>query len=180
MVPGDAAWLDGVRYLEEGVLRTVAAAAAVAVDRFEEDRFVLSAATFEGAAAVIGRLVDEAAEAVGGEEAVVVLLLPVWELEYLWQVLTAFHRARAGEPGAADLRELLQDLGYGHDRTVEQVIEDLQRVVAVLTLDTPAVRTLAAAAVRTLGLPGGAAPDAAAVRAALEEVRAAWAAAGIR
>ncbi|WP_436998900.1 hypothetical protein [Streptomyces sp. enrichment culture] len=169
-----------MRYLEEGVLRTVAAAAAVATDRFAGDRFVLSAATFEGAAAVIGRLADEEAEPAGGEDVIAVLLLPAWELEYLWQVLTTFHRARAGEPEAADLRELLQDLGHGHDRTLEQITEDLLRVVAVLTLDTPAVRTLAAAAARTLGLRAGDPPDAAAVPAALEEVRAAWHAVGIR
>ncbi|MGW4551872.1 hypothetical protein ACWEN4_36880 [Streptomyces violaceorubidus] len=184
VLPGDSSWLGGVRYLEDGVLRVIAAAAGVAAERFEEDRFVLAAGVFEGAAAVVGRLAGEMGEPAGGEEeTVVVLALPVWELDYLWQVLTVFRRALAGEPGTADLRELLDDLADGFHRTPGQVTEDLQRVVAMLTLDTPAVRTLVAAAVRSLGLRAGHTvllPDTVAVREALEQVRAGWAAAGVR
>jgi hypothetical protein len=136
---------------------------------------VLSVGVLEGAASVIGRLAAETEEPAEGEgETVRVLFLPGWELDYLWQVLAAFRRAQAGEPEAADLRELLHDLGYGLDRTVEQITEDLQRVAAMLMLDIPAVRTLAAAALHPLGLPSGYAgppPDAAAVREALEQVR---------
>ncbi|MFI9772494.1 hypothetical protein ACIHJG_37435 [Streptomyces sp. NPDC052415] len=182
VLPGDASWLHEVRYLEEDVLRIIAAAAGASAERFDEDRFVLSAGTFEGAAAVIGRLVDDmAASANGVEAAIMVLLLPAWELDYLWQVLTVFRRAQAGEPETADLRELLDDLADGLDGTVMQITEDLQRVVAVLMLDIPAVRTLAAAAARTLGLPSGLdrpLPDMADVRKAMEQVQAAWAAAG--
>jgi hypothetical protein len=36
ILPGDPSWLHEVRYLEEGVLRVVAAAAAVAAARFDE------------------------------------------------------------------------------------------------------------------------------------------------
>lgn len=111
------------------------------------------------------------------------LFLPGWELDYLWQVLAVFRRAQAGGPEAADLGELLHDLGYGLDRIVGQITEDLQRVAAMLMLDMPAVRTLAAAVVRTLGLSFGHAgppPDGDAVREALEQVRAGWAAVGVR
>ncbi|MEV5887445.1 hypothetical protein AB0L74_33215, partial [Streptomyces sp. NPDC052020] len=156
----------------------------VASDRFDGDRFVLSVGVLEGAASVIGRLAAEIEEpADGGGETVRVLFLPGWELDYLGQVLAAFRRAQAREPEAADLRELLDDLGYGLDRTVEQITEDLQRVAAMLIPDIPAVRTLAAAALHPLGLPPGHAgppPDADAVREALEQVRAGWAAAGVR
>ncbi|CAL9676817.1 hypothetical protein [Streptomyces sp. enrichment culture] len=53
----------------------------------------------------------------------------------------------------------------------------------MLMLDIPAVRALAAAALYPLGLPSGnpgLPPDAAAVREALEQVRAGWDAAGVR
>ncbi|WP_190078692.1 hypothetical protein [Streptomyces daghestanicus] len=170
------------------MLRVVARAAAVATDRFDGDRVVLSVGVLEGAACVIGRLADEMEEPADGEgqgegEGIRVLFLPGWELDYLWQVLAAFRRAQAGEPEAADLRELLEDLGYGLDRTVEQITEDLQRVAAMLMLDIPAVRMLTAAALHPLGLPPGHTgppPDADAVREAYEQVRAGWAAAGVR
>ncbi|MEV6810401.1 hypothetical protein [Streptomyces sp. NPDC051129] len=186
VLPGDPSWLHEVRYLEEKVLRVVAKAAAVAAVRFEEDRFVLSVGVLEGAASVIGRLAAEMEEPAddGREgEAVRVLFLPGWELDYLWQVLTVFRRAQAGEPEAADLRELLDGVGEGFDRTVEQITGDVQRVAAMLMLDIPAVRTLAAAVLHSLGLQsghGGPPPDVAAARAALEQVRAGWAAAGVR
>ncbi|WP_159107581.1 hypothetical protein [Streptomyces rubrogriseus] len=184
VLPGDSSWLGGVRYLEDGVFRVIAGAAGVAAERFDEDRFVLAAADFEGAAAVVGRLAEEMGDPAGGEEeTIMVLALPAWELDYLWQVLTVFRRALAGEPGTADLRELLDDLADGFDGSPGQITEDLQRLAAMLTLDTPAVRTLAAAAVRSFGLPSGRTgplPDTVAVREALAQVRAGWAAAGVR
>lgn len=76
-----------------------------------------------------------------------------------------FRRAQADELKAADLRESLHDPGYGLDRTVEQITEEVQRVATLLKLDIPAVRTPAAAA---------------AAREASEQVRAGWAAAGVR
>ncbi|OXM60130.1 hypothetical protein, partial [Amycolatopsis sp. KNN50.9b] len=82
-----------------------------------------------------------------------------------------------------DLRELLDGIGEGQGRTVEQITQDVQRVAAMLMLDIPAVHTLAAAALHTLGLPPGHTgppPDPVAVREALEQVRAGWAAAGVR
>uniref|UniRef100_UPI003F498A3E hypothetical protein n=1 Tax=Streptomyces achromogenes TaxID=67255 RepID=UPI003F498A3E len=184
ILPADPAWLHEVRYLEEKVLRVVAAAASVAAFRFDEDRYVLSVGVLEGAACVIGRLAAEMEEPADDErEGIRVLFLPGWELDYLWQVLAAFRRAQAGEPEAADLRELLDGIGEGQGRTVEQITEDVQRVAAMLMLDTPAVHTLAAAALHTLGLPSGHTgppPDPAAVREAVEQVRAGWAAAGVR
>ncbi|WP_437104801.1 hypothetical protein [Streptomyces sp. enrichment culture] len=184
ILPADPSWLHEVRYLEEKVLCVVAAAASVAAFRFDEDRFVLSVGVLEGAACVIGRLASEMEEPADDErEGIRVLFLPGWELDYLWQVLAAFRRAQAGEPEAADLRELLDGIGEGQGRTVEQITEDVQRAAAMLMLDTPAVHTLAAAALHTLGLPSshpGPPPDPAAAREALEQVRAAWAAAGVR
>ncbi|WP_190078703.1 hypothetical protein [Streptomyces daghestanicus] len=184
VLPGDPSWLHEVRYLEEKVLRVVAAAASVAAFRFDEDRYVLSVGVLEGAASVIGRLAAEMEEPADDErEGIRVLFLPGWELDYLWQVLTVFRRAQAGEPEAADLRELLDGIGEGQGRTVEQITEDVQRVAAMLMLDIPAVCMLTAAALHPLGLPPGHTglpPDADAVREAYEQVRAGWAAAGVR
>ncbi|MFD3649635.1 hypothetical protein ACFWVT_31910 [Streptomyces cyaneofuscatus] len=83
-------------------------------------------------------------------------------------------RVRPGDPETGELYDLLKDLERGPlPCTVEQCVADPQRLVAVLTLDTPAVRTLAT----TLAL--GAPRDPAAHR-AYEKVEAAWAAAGVR
>ncbi|MGW1600612.1 hypothetical protein [Streptomyces eurythermus] len=114
---------------------------------------MLSVGVLEGAASVIGCLAAEMEESADDErEGIRVLFLPGWELDYLWQVLTAFRRAQAGEPEAADLRELLEGIGDGQGRTIEQITEDVQRVAAMLMLDIPAVHTLAAAVLHTLGL----------------------------
>ncbi|MEV7114355.1 hypothetical protein [Streptomyces anulatus] len=51
-------------------------------------------------------------------------------------------RALAGDPEAAEMREVLQLLCEAlMDRTAGQVVGDLERVVAVLSLAIPAVRT---------------------------------------
>ncbi|MEV6938031.1 hypothetical protein AB0N19_27240, partial [Streptomyces sp. NPDC051132] len=116
VLPGDPSWLHEVRYLEEKVLRVVAAAANAAAFRFDAARYVLSVGVLEGAASVIGRLAAEMEEPADDEreaEGFRVLFLPGWELDYLWQVLVVFRRAQAGEPEAADLRELLDGVGEG-------------------------------------------------------------------
>ncbi|WP_112492383.1 hypothetical protein [Streptomyces bacillaris] len=72
------------------------------------------------------------------------LALPAWELEHLWGVLQVLRRVRAGDPQTGELYELRQELEQGPlPCTVDQCLVDLQRVVAVLILDIPAVRTLA-------------------------------------
>ncbi|MFD7498412.1 hypothetical protein ACFV8T_39935 [Streptomyces sp. NPDC059832] len=77
-----------------------------------------------------------------------------WELDHLRDVLQALRRAQAGEPGTSDLSDLIQGLQEGPLRcTVDQCFADLQRVVAVLALGGPAVRTVATAL--ALGLPHG-------------------------
>ncbi|MFB8127555.1 hypothetical protein ACFVG1_35875 [Streptomyces bacillaris] len=100
------------------------------------------------------------------------LALPAWELEHLWGVLQVLRRVRAGDPQTGELYELRQELEQGPlPCTVDQCLVDLQRVVAVLILDIPAVRTLATA----LALGG---PRDAAAHQAYDEVQAAWAALG--
>ncbi|MGW0933071.1 hypothetical protein [Streptomyces sp. NPDC002644] len=182
VLPGDVSWPLEVQYLEQRVLPALARAAMVAADRFDEDAFVLSGETYLAVADTLGRLAEELLPGAGAEDGLVLLFLRPWELDYLWQVLTVLRRAQAGDPDAAEVRELLHDVGFGLDRSVEQMAGDLQRVVAVLTLDIPAVRTLADA-ILTRSMPVGlgvAPPDQAAVHEATAEVRAVWSAVGLR
>jgi hypothetical protein len=174
VLPGDVSWLLEVQYLEQRVLPALARAAMVAGDRFDEDAFVLPGETYLAVADILGRLAEELLPGAGAEDGLVLLFLRSWELDYLWQVLTVLRRAQAGDPDAAEVRELLHDVGFGLDRSVEQMAGDLQRLVAVLTLDIPAVRTLADA-ILTRSMPVGlgvAPPDQAAVHEATAEVRA--------
>ncbi|MFB7049741.1 hypothetical protein ACFCX7_26850 [Streptomyces microflavus] len=83
-------------------------------------------------------------------------------------------RVGAGDPETGELHDLLTGLEQCPlPCTVERCVADLERVLAVLTLDTPAVRTLAIAL--ALG-----APRDATVHQAYDEVEAAWAPAGVR
>jgi len=92
----------------------------------------------------------------------------------IWAVFQVLRRVQAGDPETGELYELLKDLERGPlPCTIDQCVADLQRVVAVLTLDTPAVRRLAT----TLALG---APHDAATHEAYDEVETVWAAAGVR
>ncbi|ALC32347.1 hypothetical protein [Streptomyces sp. CFMR 7] len=166
VLPGDPAWIQDARYLDEDLLSSIAVLARVADDY----RYVLPAIAYDAAAGLIGRLADQLPAAPEGQ--LYLLALPAWELEHLWSVLQVLRRVRAGDPETGELYELLQELEQGPlPCTVDQCLVDLQRVVAVLTLDIPAVRTLATA----LALGG---PRDAAAHQAYDEVQAAWAAFG--
>lgn len=74
--------------------------------------------------------------------------VPAWETYALWQFLVALRSARDGEPDATALGELLREAGeYRHPpRSGPQPTSSpAQRVLSVLPLDIPAVRTLATA-----------------------------------
>lgn len=168
ILPGDPAWIQEARYLDEDLLSIIAGAAQVAGDH----RYVLPAVSYDVAAGLIGRLADQLPAAPEGR--LYLLALPAWELEHLWAVLQVLRRVRAGDPETGELHELLKGLERGPlPCTIDQCVADLQRVVAVLTLDTPAVRTLATAL--ALG-----APRDAATHQAYDEAEAAWVAAGVR
>ncbi|MFB7049740.1 hypothetical protein ACFCX7_26845 [Streptomyces microflavus] len=55
ILPGDPAWIQEARYLDENLLSIIAAAARVAGDY----RYVLPAVSYDVAAATIGRLADQ-------------------------------------------------------------------------------------------------------------------------
>jgi hypothetical protein len=167
VLPGDPSWIQDARYLDDDLLRFIASAALVAGDY----RYVLPAVAYDVAAAAIGRLAMDLPATPEGR--LYLLSQPAWELRHLQDVLQVLRRAQSGEPDTSELADLLQDLQKGPlTRTIDQCITDLQRVVAVLTLDTPAVRTLATALALDL-------PHDLAVREAYNRVRTGWAAAGV-
>ncbi len=161
-----------MQYLGEQVLGMIATAAQADTEWADGDRYVLAPVTYEIAAGTIGRLA--AGLGTAAASGVHPFSLPAWRLEALRSVLQVFRRAVAGEPETAEVLELLQFLGGTLvDRPVAQVVGDLERVVAVLSLDIPAVYTLATALVLD-------SPRDLAVHTAYDQIRAAWAAAGIR
>ncbi|GAA0574817.1 hypothetical protein [Streptomyces mordarskii] len=172
VLPGDSAWIWDAQYLDEQVLDIIAGAARADAAWADGGRYVLAPVTYEIAAGLIGHLAADLRLAAVSEAHL--LSLPAWELEALRAVLQVFRRAVAGEPETADVRALLHDLCDNLvDRPVAQVVGDLERVVVVLSLDIPAVRTLATALI--LGSPRDLA-----VHNAYDQIRAAWVAAGIR
>ncbi|MFI5775300.1 hypothetical protein ACIA74_44330 [Streptomyces sp. NPDC051658] len=100
--------------------------------------------------------------------------VPAWETDALWQVHVALRRARDGEPDTAALGDLLREVGedYHPPQTAADIVDRLNRVLAVLLLDIPAVRTLATA----LALDTPRDTD---VQNTHEQIRTAWATAGI-
>ncbi|MGW0606867.1 hypothetical protein [Streptomyces sp. NPDC002640] len=140
--------------------------------------------TYLAAADVLGRLAEELLRGTGGEACLVPQFLRPWELGWTTSGRSSPPPTsrRPATPRRAEVRELLHGPRYGLDRSVEQIVGDLQRVMTVPTLDIPAVRT-PADVILTHSMPVGlgvALPGRAAEREAAAEVRAAWAAAGPR
>ncbi|MGW4698726.1 hypothetical protein ACWEO1_40930, partial [Kitasatospora cineracea] len=107
------------------------------------------------------------------------LALPAFRLAALHETRGALHRALDGDDGAEDLLRTLEMLtdpdGCGilvPGLTPAGALRDLDRILAVLDLDLPAARMLAAA-----HLAGR--PRTPAARTALAQVAAAWRAIGI-
>ncbi|MFJ7280227.1 hypothetical protein [Kitasatospora sp. NPDC098663] len=102
--------------------------------------------------------------------------LPAWKLEALWDVLLVLRRMVAGDPDTDVVRELLELLCADlvtPARTVEQITADLEKVVAVLMLELPAVKAVATAVALDEERDE-------AVIDAYRQITAAWTAAGVR
>ncbi|MER5442584.1 hypothetical protein [Streptomyces sp. NPDC002790] len=101
-----------------------------------------------------------------------VLILPPYVLEAVWTCHTTLINA-AGDGDQVHLVRVLPDyLDAVHDIDLQGLIEALERVLAVFTLDLPAARQF----VSHLALGLGAGPER---RAALDAVLAAWKRAGV-
>ncbi|MFD4257685.1 hypothetical protein ACFWR9_08635 [Streptomyces sp. NPDC058534] len=106
-------------------------------------------------------------------ENVRVLILPAYALEAVWTCHTALINAAVGDDDRARLVRALPDyLDAVHGTDLQGLIEALERVLAVFSLDLPAARQF----VSHLALGLGTSPE---KRAALDEVLAAWKRAGV-
>ncbi|MET9483667.1 hypothetical protein [Streptomyces sp. NPDC006638] len=148
VLPGDPSWLVDTAHLEQ-VFALLGRAAEVAEDEGEADRYLLPALTFRIAQRVISRIKDDVLDPDAGKTAVVLVVVPAFELDALWAVLEALRRTRDGDPDAAELLEVLDlisfDGGSSPSRTPATYTADLETVLAVLALDIPAVRDMARA-----------------------------------
>lgn len=141
IAPGNPTWNRDAQHLASD-LRMVAAAAETADACGDPGRYLLSAVTFHGVAAMIGRL---ATHQPPPDATCCLLPVPAWETSYLWDVLVAARRCADGDPEASELADLLDFLGdspVDPPRTVADIVTSLEKVAVVLLLDIPAVRIL--------------------------------------
>ncbi|MFH8591473.1 hypothetical protein [Streptomyces rimosus] len=172
VLPGDPAWIDDARYVQE-ILDCLAAAAAAAHDYGDPEEYVLPHLPYQVAADTLGRIRSDMPPP--HRDGVFLMALPAFELETLWEVLGVLRRARDADDEAAEVYDLTRDYAmrcFTPPRGVDDVVTDLERILAVLSLDIPAVRTVA-----TTLLLEGEHDDA--FSAARDALYAAWRAAGL-
>ncbi|MER8073473.1 hypothetical protein ABTZ59_35090 [Streptomyces sp. NPDC094034] len=180
VLPDDKGWLRDLRTVGDRLLDHLAAAAAL-----DDDPWELPGAPYAEAATACDRVVSRLPARAGSglepllspagtpQPTVHALAVDSGDLDALWEVLTRLHRALDGEPGTEGLLDLVGQAGaeWGDPpRSPRSLISQLERVVAVLELDTFAARTLAVVmadgTTRTLDETG---------QTAYEAVTAAWA-----
>ncbi|MCL7375278.1 hypothetical protein [Streptomyces sp. 35G-GA-8] len=153
VLPDDKGWLRDLRTVGDRLLDHLSAAAAL-----DDDPWELPAAPYAEAATACDRVVSMLPEHAGSglepllsptgtpQPTVHALAVDSGDLDALWEVLTRLHRALDNEPGTEGLLDLVGQAGaeWGDPpRSPRCLISQLERVVAVLELDTFAVRTLA-------------------------------------
>ncbi|MFE7112898.1 hypothetical protein ACFU98_43490 [Streptomyces sp. NPDC057575] len=182
VLPGIPSWLHDVHVLDTMVLPQLADAVE---DETEEGSGTsgLTDAPYRAAADAINNLATAlppapaSSPATGPEDTtdtVFLRAMPAWETKALWQVLSALKQAQDGEPDAAGPCELIREVGEDchPPQSATDIVGRLGRVLAVLLLDIPAVRTLATAL--ALGTPQD--TD---TQNAYAQIRTAWTTAGI-
>ncbi|MFE2493256.1 hypothetical protein ACFXKS_02015 [Streptomyces scopuliridis] len=153
VLPDDKDWLRDLRTVGDRLLDHLAAAAAL-----DDDPWELPAAPYAEAATACDRVVSLLPARAGGgleplfsptglpQPTVHALAMESVDLDALWEVLTRLHRALDDEPGTEGLLDLVGHAGAewaDPPRSPRCLISQLERVLAVLELDTFAVRTLA-------------------------------------
>lgn len=172
MLPSDPSWIHDAGHVRD-IVACLAAAAAVAHDHGESERYVLPHLPYQVAADTLGQIGSDVPPA--RSDGVYLMALPAFQLDALWQVLGVLRRARDGDQDAAEVLDLIADYAarcFIPPRRVDDVVTGMERVLAVLTLDIPAVRTVA-----TTLLLEGERDDG--FRMACNALVAAWRAAGI-
>ena len=104
------------------------------------------------------------------------MALPAFQLEALWQVLDVLRRARDADTDADQVLDPVRDYATRcllPPRSINDVVTDMERILAVLSLDTPAVRTVATTLLLEREHDAG-------FRSARDELLDTWRAAGIK
>lgn len=157
-LPSSPSW-NAQAHLVGEVLHTVAATAARTLD---DTRYLVPSLTWQVAA-------DQVRDCVTTDhhpDRLRILLLPAHVLEAIWSCRTALTRATGHD--AERLAGLLDSyLDPVHDIDLPGLMDALDQVLAVLTLDLPAARTLAARVALNRGIRE---ED----QEVLDEIRAAW------
>ncbi|MFD7497157.1 hypothetical protein ACFV8T_33140 [Streptomyces sp. NPDC059832] len=155
--PNSASWLHGVRCLDTMVLPQLADAVEDETETgtspagLPDAPYRAAADAVNNLAAALPRLPapvgSPSAGSQGTSDTVFLRAVPAWETDALWQVHVALRCARDGEPDAAALGDLLREVGEDcpPPQTADDIVDRLNRVLAVLLLDTSAVRTFATA-----------------------------------
>jgi hypothetical protein len=163
LLPSSVAWNADARLVGE-VLETVWAAAA---RDLTDTRYQLPALTWQIAAEVSA----DCATTDYRPEHLRVATLPVYALDAVWACHDALLQAVDSDTDSRLASVLSYYLDAVHSIDLRSLIGALERVLAVLSLDLPAARTLVSHLVLS--------PEASAKRAALDEVIAAWRRAGV-
>ncbi|MEV4969398.1 hypothetical protein [Streptomyces scopuliridis] len=153
VLPDDRDWLRDLRTVGDRLLDHLAAASAL-----DDDPWELPTGPYAEAATACDRVVSLLPAGAGDglepllsptgtpQPTVHALVVESGDLDALWEVLTRLHRALDDEPGTEGLLDLVGQAGaeWGDPpRSPRCLVSQLERVVAVLELDTFAVRTLA-------------------------------------
>ncbi|MFH9426584.1 hypothetical protein [Streptomyces sp. NPDC017529] len=117
-----------------------AAAATVARDHGDSEKYVLAHLPFRGAADILGRIRSGMPLARRG--AVFQMALADFELEVLWEVLGSLQRARDADEDAAEVHDYATRC-FMPPCGVDDVVVGMERILAVLSLNIPAVRPVA-------------------------------------
>ncbi|MFD5730345.1 hypothetical protein ACFWMT_30115 [Streptomyces sp. NPDC058368] len=150
VLPGDPAWIETAAYLAE-VFALLGRGSEIAEDEYDAGRYVLPALTYRIAEHAIRRLKDEFPGPEAARPTICLDVVPGFELDALWQVQSVLRRTRDGEE--TEVLELLDPFldSFPRPATAATLTADLETVLAVLTLDIPAGRDMAAAL--ALGTP---------------------------
>lgn len=183
VLPEDSSWIRSVRKVGELIDLLGSAAAVRERDAAHGERladaedYILPSTTYQTVAELIVDIDRTVLDPDPGEDRQVYLVaLPHFKLEAFWAVLAVLKRARDRDPGTEKIAEMVSDYSEGCFERPQKdwgFIPDLERMLAVLTLDIPAVRHLAATLVLNGDRDSG-------IREAYAQLADAWEAHGIR
>ncbi|MFI6475324.1 hypothetical protein ACIBL5_34365 [Streptomyces sp. NPDC050516] len=143
VLPGDPTWIHDARYVQD-ILNSLAAAAAIAHDHGDPEKYVLPHLPYQVAADTLGQIRSDMPPARPG--VLFLMPLPAFQLEALWQALDVLRRAQDADADTDQVLDLVHDYATHcllPPRSIDDVVTDTERILAVPSLDTPAVRTVA-------------------------------------